>query len=215
MSRRTLAPARELIEGKPLLVVIDTWKSVLAPIGGERREARAGDSVVVPAPLEPVVVAARKHAVPIVFVKDSSHQSLVGWHDVWSEAPEARRAAVAEIAIQPDDHLIRKPRYSVFYGTELEILALALGVRTLLLGGGMTDVCVRCSFVDAHQHDYFCRVVEDCMVGSSPEAHESALLAMEYMQTGASRRSAQVIEALIAWAHQSAVATAAALSSPR
>ena len=71
-------------------------------------------------------------------------------------------------------------------------LLKGLRADTLILIGGHTDVCVHYTFVDGHQHDYFCRVVEDCVAGSSLEAHEAALNAMEYLQTGARRSSAAV-----------------------
>jgi nicotinamidase-related amidase len=71
-----------------------------------------------------------------------------------------------------------------------------LKVDTLLLCGGLTDVCVHYTFVDGHQSDYFCRVVEDCVGGSSLEAHEAALKAMEYLQTGAVQNRATLIEAM-------------------
>ena len=61
-------------------------------------------------------------------------------------------------------------------------------------------MCVQYTFVDGHQSDYFCRVVEDCVGGSSIEAHEAALRAMEYLQTGAVQSRATVIEALSALA---------------
>ena len=48
---------------------------------------------------------------------------------------------------------------------------------------------------DARQHDYCCRVVEDCVAGSSDEAHEAALRAMEYLQTGARTTSEDVLAA--------------------
>jgi len=51
------------------------------------------------------------------------------------------------------------------------------------------------TFVDAHQHDYFCRVVEDCVAGSSQAAHDGALNAMEYLQTGARRSTAETLMA--------------------
>ena len=99
------------------------------------------------------------------------------------------------IGMRPDDYFIRKRRYSCFFGTEFEILLRGLRADTLVLVGGHTDVCVHYTFVDAHQHDYFCRVVEDCVAGSSQAAHDAALNAMEYLQTGARRTSAEVIEA--------------------
>ena len=52
------------------------------------------------------------------------------------------------------------------------------------------------TFVDGHQSDYFCRVIEDCVAGSSQDAHEAALRAMEYLQTGARRSLDEVLEAM-------------------
>ena len=59
-----------------------------------------------------------------------------------------------------------------------------------------TDVCVHYTFVDGHQSDYFCRVIEDCVAGSDLEAHEASLKAMEYLQTGARRSLAEVMQAM-------------------
>jgi len=47
-----------------------------------------------------------------------------------------------------------------------------------------------------HQSDYFCRVIEDCVAGSSEEAHEAALRAMEYLQKGARRSLGEVLNAM-------------------
>ena len=71
-------------------------------------------------------------------------------------------------------------RYSAFFGTDLEILLKGLGVDTLVLIGGLTDVCVHYTFVDGHQNDYFVRVIDDAVGGSSLEAHTASLNAMEY-----------------------------------
>ena len=73
------------------------------------------------------------------------------------------------------DYLISKRRYSAFFGTDLEILLKGLHVDTLYLIGGLTDVCIHYTAVDAHQHDYFIRVVTDAVAGSSEEAHRYAL----------------------------------------
>lgn len=68
---------------------------------------------------------------------------------------------------------------------------------------GLTDVCVHYTFVDAHQSDYYTRVVGDCVIGSSHEAHNASLAAMEYLQTGARRTMAEV---LVAFAERAKVA---------
>jgi len=72
-------------------------------------------------------------------------------------------------------------------------LLRGLGIRTLLLTAGFTDVCIHCTFVDAHQNDHFCRAAEDCMAGSSIEAQNAALRGMEYRQTGARRGSVEIL----------------------
>ena len=54
----------------------------------------------------------------------------------------------------------------------------------LLLVGGLTDVCIHFTFVDGHQGDYYCRVLEDCVSGSTRAAHDAALASMEYLQAG-------------------------------
>ncbi len=85
----------------------------------------------------------------------------------------------------PGEYLISKRRYSAFFGTDLEILLKGLHVDTLYMIGGLTDVCIHYTAVDAHQHDYHIRVVTDAVAGSSEEAHRYALKAMKYLQKDA------------------------------
>ena len=80
------------------------------------------------------------------------------------------------------EYLISKRRYSAFFATDLEILLKGLHVDTLYLIGGLTDVCIHYTAVDAHQHDYYIKVVTDAVAGSSKEAHEHALKAIKYLQ---------------------------------
>ena len=83
------------------------------------------------------------------------------------------------------EYRITKRRYSAFFGTDLEILLKGLHAKTLYLIGGLTDVCIHYTAVDAHQHDYHIRVVTDAVAGSSPEAHAYALKAIQYLQRDA------------------------------
>ncbi len=150
-----------------------------------------------------LVEAARANGVPVIFFQEAHRRDLVdfgreldGAEGIHLLEGDPGTEISAALGVRPDDYVIRKRRYSCFFGTELEILLKGLGADTLLLVGGHTDVCVHYTFVDAHQHDYFCRVVEDCVAGSSLEAHEAALHAMEYLQTGARCRVADVVAAL-------------------
>jgi len=137
--------------------------------------------------------AARYAQIPVIFIQEVHHPSMVdfgreldGDEDVHClEDNPATDIAVKEMGFRPTDYLVRKRRYSAFFGTDFEILLKGLNVDTLIMVGGLTDVCVHYTFVDGHQSDYFCRVIEDCVGGSSVEAHEASLRAMEYLQTGA------------------------------
>ena len=196
---------RQLIEGQPVLVVIDIQ-------GGEPEDGKPS-----PIPLmtdyqaymdrAPILIdKARECGIPIVFIQEAHRPDLVdfgreldGAEDVHLLEGDPGTEIAAHVKIRSDDYLIRKRRYSCFFGTDFEILLKGLRADTLIMIGGHTDVCVHYSFVDGHQHDYYCRVVEDCVAGSSWEAHEAALKAMEYLQTGARRTSEEVIAAFEAY----------------
>ncbi|WP_418463263.1 isochorismatase family protein [Frisingicoccus sp.] len=94
------------------------------------------------------------------------------------------------------EYRITKRRYSAFFATDLEILLKGLGVDTLYLIGGLTDVCIHYTAVDAHQNDYHIRVVTDAAAGSNEKAHEAALQAIQYLQRDALITTADVESAL-------------------
>lgn len=94
------------------------------------------------------------------------------------------------------EYQIAKRRYSAFFGTDLEILLKGLHVDTLYLIGGLTDVCIHYTAVDAHQHDYHIKVVTDAVAGSSDEAHRYALRAIQYLQRDALVTTADIESAI-------------------
>lgn len=97
-----------------------------------------------------------------------------------------------------EEYRVVKRRYSAFFATDLELLLKGLGVRTLVVCGFLTDVCVHYTCVDAHQHNYVIRVAEDAVSGSSPKAHEAALEAIRYLQRDAVVTSDELVSSLVA-----------------
>ena len=193
---------RALIEGQPVLVVIDIQG------GGSSDESEPSTMPFMPGyddamEAAPALVAkARECSIPVVFFQEAHRRNLVdfgreldGAEDVHLLEGDPGTEVDASLGMRPDDYFIRKRRYSCFFGTEFEILLKGLNANTLILIGGHTDVCVHYTFVDGHQHDYFVRVVEDCVAGSSTDAHEAALNAMEYLQTGARRKTKEILDA--------------------
>jgi biuret amidohydrolase len=198
---------RPLIVGRPALLLVDFQRGgayVPGREGGVRDMAGAGERRRIARSL---VSAARAHDIPVVFVQEVHRPDMIdfgreldGTEDVHCiEGMHSTEIAAEEVDFRSGDYLVPKRRYSAFYGTDLEILLKGLRVQTLVITGGLTDVCVHYTFVDGHQRDYYCRVVEDCVGGSSFEAHEAALRAMEYLQNGCRRRSAEILDAFSTW----------------
>jgi nicotinamidase-related amidase len=205
----TTTTERDLIEGRPVLVVIDIQGGGTAEPGESAIPFMPGYADAMDR--APALIAkARDCGVPVVFFQEAHRRDLVdfgreldGSEGVHLLEGDPGTEIAADLAVRPDDYVIRKRRYSCFFGTEFEILLKGLQARTLILVGGHTDVCVHYTFVDAHQHDYFCRVAEDCVAGSTLDAHEAALRAMEYLQTGARRSSSEVASAFEDYAQKS------------
>jgi nicotinamidase-related amidase len=202
------------LPGATALIVIDVQKGeVLAgdhgvPImaGGEERHAR----------IRRVLAAARAAGIPPIFIQEVHKRSLVDFGreldgEEGIHCLEGDRATELADGIEPtaDEYLIRKRRYSAFFATELELVLRSYGARSLVLVGTLTDVCVHYTFADAHQHDYHCRVVTDCVGGSSPAAHEAALAAMRYLQRDCLLTSDEVIEAFATASDRGSVGVAA------
>ncbi|MEQ9039720.1 MAG: isochorismatase family cysteine hydrolase [Silicimonas sp.] len=192
------------IVGNPVLLVIDIQKSAFM-------EVKAGIPVM-PGYRDhmerarSVVDAAHDNGIPVVFIQEIHRRDMVdygreldGSEDIHCmEGEPGTPVAFEEMGRKPGDYYVPKRRYSCFFGTEMEILLKGLKADTLIMVGGMTDVCVHYSFVDGHQHDYYCRVVKDCVGGTSPEAHQASLNAMEYLQEGAVIAADDIIAAMSA-----------------
>ncbi len=131
----------------------------------------------------------REHRIPVIQIREMHRadmsdfgRELDGTEGV--HCLEGTEAVEYNPLTKPEgtDYLIAKRRYSAFLGTDLDLLLRCLKVNTLFLIGGLTDVCVRFTAVDAHQHDYHFYVVSDCVTGSSRKAHDYALKNMKYLQ---------------------------------
>ena len=146
----------------------------------------------------------RKNGLPVIQVKEVHRADLT---DIGRELDGSEGIHCLETSPYTDyakltyptegEYRITKRRYSAFFGTDLEILLKGLHVDTLYLIGGLTDVCIHYTAADAHQHDYYIKVVIDAVAGSSREAHEYALKAIQYLQRDALVTTADVESAQI------------------
>jgi nicotinamidase-related amidase len=87
------------------------------------------------------------------------------------------------LAPQPGDFDIVKHRVSPFYGTSLEPILRANGIRRLYLSGVSTSGAVLSGAKDGHDRDYDVFVLEDCCCAMSEAQHRAVVEQMERIAT--------------------------------
>src|SRR5581483_10299440 len=77
---------------------------------------------------------------------------------------------------RPGEMVVAKHRYSAFIGTDLDMLLRARGVKSLLVTGVGTGLCVFHTLTVGFMLDYYITLVEDCCATTyGPEAHHEAV----------------------------------------
>lgn len=80
------------------------------------------------------------------------------------------------VAPQGAEPVVIKHRYSAFIGTRFESVLKTLGIRTLIMTGVGTNVCVESTARDGFMLDYNVVFLSDCTATASPGgAHEATL----------------------------------------
>jgi len=85
-------------------------------------------------------------------------------------------AIVEEMTPLPGEPIIVKTRYSGFHGTNLDTLLRDHGIRTLLVVGITTNVCVESTIRDAFFHEYWPVLVEDATMAAGPPGVREATI---------------------------------------
>ena len=84
-------------------------------------------------------------------------------------------AIVGELAPAPGDIVVDKYGYGSFHGTDLDERLRALGVRSLVVTGTVTQICVEETAREALHHGYRTTVVADAVSSFAPNLHAAAL----------------------------------------
>lgn len=111
-------------------------------------------------------------------------------HRAWVEGgkPVSRACAsprtleeYAPLSPQPGDRVIVKPRFSAFFGTQLDLVLRRLGVGTVVLAGTTTPNCIRTTCYDALSLDYNVVLLEDCTSSRAPEVQAANIEDMAHI----------------------------------
>jgi len=75
---------------------------------------------------------------------------------------------VDELKPQKDDIFVEKPRFSAFFGTNLDVILKTYNIKYLLFVGCATNICVEASIRDAGHLSYFPILIKDAAAHAGP-----------------------------------------------
>jgi nicotinamidase-related amidase len=183
-------PAGERVRAPALLVVDMQNDFVRAGAPLEVADARA----TVPA-IRRLIDAFRDRNLPVVFTRFFAKETP-GLMWLWSPQcrPQTRScwrghqrsyadtdglldcaAVIDELAPLPGELVIDKYGYGAFHGTDLDRRLGALGVRSLIVTGTVTQICVEETAREAFHHGYSTTIVDDAVSSYAPDLHAATL----------------------------------------
>lgn len=185
----------EFIPGSTALLIIDMQRDFVDPGGfGEmlgNDVARLRSAI---APTRRVLEAARRLGIFVLHTREGHRADLADCPPtklargrlacgIGDTGPMGRvlvrgeygHDIVDELKPLPDEPVIDKPGKGAFYATDLELVLRNRGIRTLVVCGVTTEVCVHTSVREANDRGFECIVLEDCVGSYFPEFQEAAL----------------------------------------
>lgn len=128
---------------------------------------------------------ARERSVKIIFIqqdinafansqvsKEIMHRA--GWKGI-KDGNELKWSEELCIKPMPQDVLVRKKKYSAFFGTRLDSILKSKKIKTLVMTGVATNVCVDTTARDGFMRNYYIVLPKDCVASYSKTLHKAAL----------------------------------------
>ena len=136
--------------------------------------------------LKEVLEKARQSQVPVVHVRMANneltksdayleHRSRRSGGDRQVCQEDTWGADFYEIEPQPGEPVVTKHRYSAFVNTNFETILRAHGIKTVILAGVTSDVCVESTARDAFMRDYHVLFLSDCTGVDDPTVQQAVL----------------------------------------
>lgn len=192
MPQELLIGLSEVIEpAHTAVLVIDMQNDFCAP--GGHTEVNLGKDVAdcqaAVAPIERLVAAARRAGALVVWIKADydraylsppihARQVARGIADAYCVAG-SWGAEFYRVNPGDDEPVIEKHRHSAFIGTELDQVLRDRGIRTVVVAGVQTHVCVESSLRDASARGYYVVVPGDCVGSFDRDLHDKTLRCVE------------------------------------
>lgn len=113
---------------------------------------------------------ARRAGVPVVYVNDNFGQWRSDWRKVVAfclRPGSPGRRVVEQLKPRDSDYFVLKPKHSGFFSTTLDLLLEELAVRTVVIAGVATDICILFTANDAYMRGYSVVVPRDCVAANT------------------------------------------------
>jgi|SRR5579862_3922914 len=175
------------------VLIVDVQNDFCAEGGALHREGRDLTLVKAMVPrLAAFVNAARVARVPLIWIRNV-YNTGPNWYlsEVWLEqAHRRRRGAYLSIPVcQPDNWngdfyqigpitdevIVTKHRYGAFESSDLDLVLRSRGIRTVIMTGVATNVCVETTARQAFLRDYYVVFTSDCTATYSQAEHDATL----------------------------------------
>lgn len=186
------------------LIVVDVQNDFCHPEGAFAKKGVETKHMAAIAPaLNRLIAGAKKAGAPVIYIKTE--------HSRWTNSPAWLERSTEKAGppvcvrgtwgtdffkVQPkdDDYIVIKHRYSAFQDTDLDCILRSLDIKTLIMTGVATNVCVESTARHGLMKNYKIVFVSDCAGTATIEEHEASLYNMKtYFGTVAS--SEEIIKA--------------------
>lgn len=170
------------------LVIIDMQRDFLEP--GGFGALLGNDVSLLRSTIQPIsqtLAAAREVGMLVIHTREGHRPDLTdcppakltrgGTTFIGSDGPMGRilvrgepgHGIIAELTPLPGEPIIDKPGKGAFYSTDLELILRERGIRSLIVCGVTTEVCVHTTVREANDRGFECLVLEDCVGSYFPE----------------------------------------------
>lgn len=149
-----------IVPEKTAMIVVDMQNDFVAP--GAPIEVPNSRAMV--PDLNKLLDACRAKKIPVIYIHhvirgEADAGRLADLHPVVRDGKAIRAGTenveiYSEIKPKPGDLLVQKPRYSAFYGTDLEAILRTKAIDTLIISGTVTNICCESTVRDAFSRDY-------------------------------------------------------------
>ncbi len=175
------------------ILLVDVQNDFCAEGGAMHREGRDLTLVKAMVPrLAGLVESARAAGVPCIWIRNV-YNTGPNWYlsEVWLEQAHRRRRGAYltipvceqrqwngdfyEIGPRPDEVIVTKHRYGAFESTDLDLVLRSRGIRTVVMTGVATNVCVETTARQAFLRDYYVVFTSDCTATYSQAEHDATL----------------------------------------